>query len=91
MRKQFTFYRSFWESIENLSTNKEKLQAYQLLCSYALNQQAPDLEPVKPSVQAVFNMVRPLLDRAHARSAYAIHMQDVYNIIEDSLHPLDKE
>jgi hypothetical protein len=36
-RKQFTFYRSFWESIEKLPTNKEKLQAYQLICDYALS------------------------------------------------------
>ena len=35
-RKQFTFYRSFWETIQNLPTNKEKLQAFEMLCDYAL-------------------------------------------------------
>lgn len=67
-RKQFTFYRSFWEVIENLSTNKEKLQAFQMLCDYALNQTEPDLKSVKPSAATVFQMAKPILERAHDRA-----------------------
>ena len=67
-RKQFTFYRSFWESIENLPTNKEKLQAFQLLCDYALNQTEPDLKTKKPSAATVFQVARPILDTAHQRA-----------------------
>lgn len=67
-RKQFTFYRSFWESIENLPTNKEKLQAFQLLCDYALNQTEPDLKTKKPSAATVFQLARPILDKAHQRA-----------------------
>jgi hypothetical protein len=52
-RKQFTFYRSFYESIQKLPTNKEKLQAYDLICGYALNQTAPELESKKPCAAMV--------------------------------------
>ena len=67
-RKQFTFYQSFWESTENLPTNKEKLQAYQLICSFALTKIEPDLSAVKPSAATVFTMARPILETAHKRS-----------------------
>lgn len=70
-RKQFTFYRSFWESIEKLPTNKEKLQAYRLICSYALDKTAPDLNAVKPSAATVFTMALPVLDAAHTRAELA--------------------
>lgn len=68
VRKQFTFYRSFWETIENLPTNKEKLQAYQILCDYALNQNEPRLSAVKPCAATVFQIAKPILERAHQRA-----------------------
>ena len=70
-RKQFTFYRSFWETIENLKTNKEKLQAYQLICGYALEKKEPDLDAVKPGAATVFRIARPILDTAHTRAEQA--------------------
>lgn len=84
-RNQFTFYRSFWENIEKLQTNKEKLQAYQLLCSYAFEKYEPDLSAVKPCAAMVFRLVRPVLDTAHNRSAAALknseRQQNVINTI----------
>lgn len=68
-RKQFTFYRSFYENIEALQTNKEKLQAYQLICGYALSGTEPDLTDKKPCSAAVFRAVRPVLDTARRRAA----------------------
>ncbi len=67
-RNQFTFYRSFWENIERLQTNKEKLQAYQLLCSYAFEKYEPDLDAVKPCAATVFRIAKPVLDTAHSRA-----------------------
>ena len=67
-RNQFTFYRSFWEAIDQLPTNKEKLQAFQMLCDYALNQKEPDLGSVKPSAATVFHIAKPILERAHKRA-----------------------
>ncbi len=67
-RSQFTFYNSFWESIETLRTNKEKLQAYQLICRYALYGGEPELESVNPGAATVFRMARPILDTARRRA-----------------------
>lgn len=74
-RKQFTFYRSFYEGIEKLPTNKEKLQAFELLCDYALNRTMPDLDAQKPTVATVFRFAQPILDTAHKRAenASALH------------------
>ena len=67
-RKQFTFYRSFFENIEKLPTNKEKLQTFILICDYALNGNEPDLSTQKPCAAAVFRAVRPVLETAHKRA-----------------------
>lgn len=67
-RKQYTFYKSFWEVIQKLPTKTEKLQAFEILSDYALNQKEPDLEAVKPTVAMFFQMVRPVLDTAHKRA-----------------------
>lgn len=67
-RTQFTFYESFFESIENLRSNKAKLQAYQLICAFALNGDMPDLEAVSPGAATVFRMARPILDTARKKA-----------------------
>ena len=67
-RKQFTFYRSFGETIQNLPTNKEKVQAFEMLCDYALNEVEPDLKTKKPSAAMVFQLSKPVLERAHRQS-----------------------
>lgn len=67
-RKQFTFYRSFWETIQKLPTNKEKLQAYEMLSDYALNEIEPDLTTKKPSAAMVFQLSKPVLERAHRQA-----------------------
>ena len=76
-RKQFTFYRSFWEAIENLPTNKEKLQAYQMLCAYGLNQEEPQISAVKPSAATVFQISKPILERAHERAQKMLTVNEV--------------
>lgn len=80
-RKQFTFYRSFWEAIEKLPTNKEKLQAFQMLCDYALNQNEPELDTKKPSAVTVFQMAKPILERAHERAAKMIAVNEWSSIL----------
>lgn len=71
-RKQFTFYESFHESIQNLKTNKEKLQAYEMICEYALYGKLPELEDKKSSTLAIFSVCRPILNRARQRSSRAL-------------------
>lgn len=67
-RKQFTFYRSFYETIEHLKTNKEKLQAYQALCDYAFRGIEPDLYAIKSGAATVFRIGKPILDTALKRA-----------------------
>ncbi|MBE6983613.1 MAG: hypothetical protein E7435_04945 [Ruminococcaceae bacterium] len=67
-RKQFTFYQSFHETIQNFKSKSEKLQAYETLCDYALYGKAPEMEELKPSVTALFSMAQPVLDTARRRS-----------------------
>ena len=90
-RKQFTFYRSFWETIENLQTNKEKLQAYQMLCDYALNQTEPDLKTKKPTAAVVFQISRPILDRALSRAKSAMTEITLAERVADALHRKEQQ
>ena len=77
MRKQFTFYRSFWECAEKLPTNKEKLEFFQMLCQYALNEIEPDLNTKKPSAATLFLAVKPTLERAHKQSKAAVTVNNL--------------
>ena len=71
-RTQFTFYESFQKTIENLPTKKAKLQAYESICTYALYGTLPcEASALNPSVQAIFSMAQPILDRARSRSKEA--------------------
>ena len=75
-RKQFTFYRSFFESIENLRTKKEKADAYRILCDYALNGKMPDLSGASPVIATIFGFAKPVLDTAHKRAELAKKLSD---------------
>lgn len=68
MRNQFTFYRSFWECAEKFQTKREKLEFFEMLCQYALNETEPDLCTKKPSAATVFCAIKPTLERAHRQS-----------------------
>ena len=80
-RKQFTFYRSFWEGIQKLPTNKEKLQAYELLCEYALEGTEPDCEGKKPSAVTVFKMSKPILEKAHERAEKMLALNNLTTLL----------
>ena len=75
-RKQFTFYRSFFESIESLRTKKEKADAYRILCDYALNGKMPDLSGASPVIATIFGFAKPVLDTAHKRAELAKKLSD---------------
>ena len=72
-RKQFTFYSSFYESIQRLKTKNERLQAYDMLCRFALYGDTPDENETKDGVLAIFSIARPILNRARMRSFAALH------------------
>jgi hypothetical protein len=88
-RKQFTFYRSFFESIENLRTKKEKAEAYRIICDYALNGKEPEQSAITPMVAMLFEIVRPVLDTAHKRAQLAKKLSDQKQLQADILPPVE--
>ena len=76
-RERFTFYRSYFDSIADLPTVKEKYQAYQMLCDYCLNKTEPDLKTKKPFAAFFFQLVYPALKRRYeAAEQYALEEQE---------------
>lgn len=68
MRSQFTFYRSFYEAISKIKKSTDRVKAYDMICAYALNQIEPDLTDAPDAVAIVFDLLRPVLDKAKAKS-----------------------
>lgn len=67
-RVYFTFYRSFFESIAALQTNRERYQAYKMICEYGLNHVEPDLDAMRPIPATLFSLVKPILDGNYIRA-----------------------
>lgn len=63
MRDGFVFYRSFFESFEDLS-KKDKLVLFDALCNYALNDIEPELTGVPA---AIFKLLKPQVDANNRR------------------------
>ena len=63
MRDGFVFYRSFFESFEDLS-KKDKLILFDALCNYALNDIEPELTGVPA---AIFKLLKPQVDANNRR------------------------
>lgn len=68
MRQQFTFYESFFRAISRIKKKTDRADAYDIICNYALNQTEPDLEAVSDSVAIVFDLLRPVLEKANAKA-----------------------
>ncbi len=63
-RDQFTFYRSYYEALRNLP-QKERAKAVMAICSYALDEELPELSGVALSV---FTLIRPTLDSGRKKA-----------------------
>lgn len=66
-RKQFTFYRSFYDAAEALP-EKEQLDFIRALCNYALYGTEPT-ELCGAASKAAFCIVRPILDKGRRQAA----------------------
>ena len=84
-RKQFTFYRAFFEAIEKLPLMKEKVRAYDLLCAYALDGTEPGPEIENCSGTKLFRLLRPNLDAGRKRSAGAVAAREL--LLRSGLEP----
>ena len=72
-RKQFTFYRSYWEAIQALP-KQAQLPLYRAICEYALLGKEPELTGV---ASGAFILIRPTLDRARRQSEGARKTNDL--------------
>lgn len=68
MRKQFTFYESFYKAISRIKKKADRADAYDIICSYALFQEEPDLDSVSDAVAIAFELLRPVLDKAREKA-----------------------
>lgn len=64
-RKQFTFYRSYFEAIKDLG-QKDQTAVLMAVCAYALDGTEPKLSG---SASAVFKVIRPTLDAGRRKAA----------------------
>ena len=65
MRKQFTFYRSFYESLKKLKNARDRLSIYEAIAAYALD---GEIISMTDAANALFILIKPTLDSA-ARKA----------------------
>lgn len=64
-RGQFTFYRSFWEAIRELSA-KDKTAVICAICAYVFDEEAPALQGTS---KAIFSLIKPTLDSSAKKAA----------------------
>lgn len=63
-RKQFTFYRSYYEALTHLK-KQDQAAVYAAICAYALDEQEPDLTG---AAAAAFTLIRPTLDAGRRKA-----------------------
>ena len=68
MRKQFTMYESIYKSLQRIRNAKDRANAYDAICAYALYNQEPDLSKVSDAVAIAFELTRPVLDSARKKA-----------------------
>ena len=63
-RGQFTFYLSFHQALSRIRWKKERCDAYDAICAYALYGAEPEPGSLGNMAEAVFALIRPTLDSA---------------------------
>ena len=67
-RKQFTFYRSFWEGIKEIKSNSARCAAYDAIVGYALDGVEPALDKLPDAARIAFKLAKPNLDAARKKA-----------------------
>lgn len=67
-RKQFTMYESIYKSLQRIRNKKDRADAYDAICAYALYNQEPNLETASDAVAIAFELIRPVLDSARKKA-----------------------
>ena len=67
-RKQFTMYESIYKSLQRIRNKKDRADAYDAICAYALYNTEPNLETASDAVAIAFELTRPVLDSARKKA-----------------------
>lgn len=68
MRKQFTFYSSFYDAVSRIKNEADRLVAYETITKYALTGIEPDYDTLPDSVAMVMILCKPTMDTSRRRS-----------------------
>ena len=63
-RKQFTFYRSYYEAVKDLN-KRDQTAVLLAVCDYALNETEPNLTG---AAKAIFTLIKPILDTSRRKA-----------------------
>lgn len=61
-------YESIYKSLQRIRNKKDRADAYDAICAYALYNQEPNLETASDSVAIAFELIRPVLDSARKKA-----------------------
>ena len=67
-RKQCTMYEIIYKSLQRIRNKKDRADAYDAICAYALYNQEPNLETASDAVAIAFELIRPVLDSARKKA-----------------------
>ena len=88
VRKQFTFYGSFYESLAILPIEQAQ-QGLWAIVTYGLFGKLPKME-IEPAALAVFKMATPVLDAARKKSQGAVNSQEKRKRRKEKSESLDR-
>ena len=62
-------YESIYKALQKIRNKKDRADAYDAICAYALYNKEPDLETTSDAVSIAFELTRPVLDSASKKAA----------------------
>ena len=62
-------YESIYKALQKIRNKKDRADAYDAICAYALYNKEPDLETTSDAVSIAFELTRPVLDSARKKAA----------------------
>lgn len=84
LRGQFTFYRSFYEAMQDIEDPNRRADTYDMVCAYALNNDMPDFADLLPIQRNTLRLIFPVLDAARKKAEGGMKHGKEYQKKEDS-------
>lgn len=91
-RKQFTFYRSFYEAVSRIRRKSVRADVYDAICRYGLNGERPDLETLAPEAAVAITLIMPVLETGKNKALNRIKTnENKREQTENKREQIDKE